>query len=79
MVLISYIANTGLMNAVNYTTRQFQSSFKVQGDATLRLQYQNCGWLVAVGYNIYGRSKEKLYKTCDYQNPMDARHFAVKA
>jgi hypothetical protein len=66
-----------IMNAASYTTREIESSFKVQGDATLRLQYQNCGWLAAIGYNIYGRSKETFKKT-DLTNELDKRFFAIK-
>lgn len=68
----------GLTNAASFTTREIQSSFKVQGEATLRLQYQNCGWLAAIGYDIYGRSKEKLCKANEFKNAIDDRHFGLK-
>jgi hypothetical protein len=54
-----------LINAVNFTTRKIKSSFSVQGDASLRLLYNYCGWAVGLGYNIYGRSTEKISGLCD--------------
>ena len=66
-----------LINAVNYTTRQIRSSFDVQGDASIRLLYQDCGWAFGVGYNIYGRSREKLELTKN-KIAIDANMYGLK-
>lgn len=49
-----------IIRASDWTTRTIESSFDVMGDASLKLMYRNCGWAVGLGYNIYGRSTEKL-------------------
>ncbi len=60
-----------LIPAINTTTRSVESSFKVQGDASLRFLYRACGWAAGVGYNVFGRSNEKLCldrDCCDREN-----------
>lgn len=69
-----------LINAINFATRKVRSSFGVQGDAALRLLYKSCGWALGVGYNVYGRSHEKLTEVCR-ENCFDrnrGRHFGIK-
>lgn len=66
-----------LINAVNYTTREIKSSFDVQGDLTLQLLYKNCGWAVGLGYNVYGRSQEKI-RPSKTPNAIDLKHFGAK-
>lgn len=66
-----------LENAVNYTTRQISSSFKIQGEGTIRLLYKDCGWAFGAGYNIYGRSTEKLEPTKTV-NKIDNKFFGMK-
>ncbi len=66
-----------LVPAANVTTKRVESSFKVQGDASLRLLYRACGWAAALGYNVYGRTREKLRFArgcCD----IDGRNFGIK-
>lgn len=55
-----YAGTNGLINAINYATRPVSSSFDVQGDAAIRFIYKHDCFTVAVGYNIFGRSEEKL-------------------
>lgn len=55
-----YVGANGLIPAINYTTRNVTSSFGVQGDASLRCIYKHNGLSVAIGYNVFGRSREKL-------------------
>jgi hypothetical protein len=58
-------AYTGtLMPGINYTTREVESSFGAQGDGSISLVYYNCGWAAGLGYNFYGRSKEKIECSC---------------
>lgn len=49
-----------LINGTEFTVRKVDSSFAVQGDAALGLIYHLCGWAFGIGYNIYGRSAEKI-------------------
>ncbi len=70
-----------LINAINFATRKVRSSFSVQGDAALRLLYKSCGWALGVGYNVYGRTNEKLADVCrnnDCFNRNRGRFFAIK-
>lgn len=70
-----------LVPAINFTTRKVRSSFSVEGDAALRLLYKSCGWALGVGYNVYGRSNEKLADVCrnnDCFNRNKGRFFAIK-
>lgn len=49
-----------LIRASDWTTRKVESSFDVMGDASLKFLYRTCGWAFGVGYNVYGRSAEKI-------------------
>lgn len=49
-----------LINAINFTTRDVRTSFKVTGDASAKFAYRNCGFMADIGYNIWGRSCEKV-------------------
>ncbi len=53
-----------LIPGVNWLGRRVESSFAVQGDAALRLLYRSCGWALGVGYNVFGRTHEKLENAC---------------
>ncbi len=67
-----------LINAVNFTTQRIKSSFNIQGDAALRIVYRYCGLAIGVGYNVYGRSKEKLSELSFKCNEFNRRHFGIK-
>ncbi len=67
-----------LINAVNFTTRKIKSSFSVQGDASLRLLYLTCGWAVGIGYNIFGRSEEKISGLCDPCREFTTHRYGIK-
>ncbi len=66
-----------LINAIKFSTREVDSEFSVQGDAAFRFVYYNCGWAVGAGYNVYGRSREKLSLT-DTSCETPDRLFAIK-
>jgi hypothetical protein len=67
-----------LINAVNFTTRSIESSFGVQGDASLRLLYKHCGWAFGLGYNVYGRSEEKLQHVGVGSDAIQGKHYGIK-
>ncbi len=49
-----------LISAVDFTTRNVDVQIDVQGEALVQLLYRHCGWTAGVGYNVYGRSREKI-------------------
>lgn len=49
-----------LIRASDFTTRKVESKFDVMGDASFKFMYRTCGWAFGLGYNIYGRSAEKI-------------------
>ena len=53
-------AQTSIQNLVNLSTLDAESSFGIEADASVALDYVSNGWNLAVGYNIWGRSAEKL-------------------
>lgn len=59
-------AYSRLINAINYTTRCVKVRADVLGEALLEFVYRNeCGFGAGVGYNLYGRSKDKICQVCD--------------
>jgi len=56
----AFAYNGSLISGVNFTTRQVTSSFDVQGDAAIRLVWERGGFRGSIGYEIWGRSREKL-------------------
>jgi hypothetical protein len=49
-----------LVRANTFTTRNVESKFNVEGEALFQFVYRHCGWTAGLGYNLYGRSSEKL-------------------
>lgn len=70
--------NGNLTNAISFTTRKIDSSFGVQGDATFRLLYKNCGWAFGVGYNVFGRSAETIKGPYELADDVKGKHFGIK-
>jgi hypothetical protein len=66
-----------LVRGTDVAARHAQSSFAVQGDATLGCIYHHCNWAFGAGFNIFGRSHETLTNvtpTCD----LNKRAFGIK-
>jgi len=55
-----YAYNGVLIPGVNFSTRNVESSFDVQGDAALRLVWEHRKFRGSIGYEIFGRSHEKV-------------------
>ena len=57
----------GIQNLINYTTLSSDSSFGVEADIAIALNY-TCwrGWSFDLGYELYGRSAETLAITGDF-------------
>lgn len=74
---IKYFDVNKLAWGTTFSTLDVHSSFAMQGDAALQIMYRNCGWAFSFGYNVYGRSSEKITQLegqCDRTN----RNFGLK-
>jgi hypothetical protein len=49
-----------LVPGINFTTRNVDVKFDVEGEAALQFIYRHGCWSGAVGYDIWGRSREKI-------------------
>ena len=74
----SGVYNGNLIHVIDFTTRKVNSSFGVQGDASFRLLYKNCGWAVGLGYNIFGRAAETLSCPSEVSDNLKGRNFGIK-
>jgi hypothetical protein len=68
-----------LVTAINYTTRHTRVKLDFQGEFALELAYQNaCGLSAGVGYNFYGRSKERMKLSTTADLTIEARKLGFK-
>lgn len=67
-----------LINALNFTTREIKSSFDLQGEITAQLMLRWCNWSFAAGYNMFGRSSEKIRQAGNPCRQYEGKHFGVK-
>lgn len=52
-----------LLPGTSFTERQANVSVNVKGEAVIELRYRNnCGWSTGLGYDVFGRSREKICK-----------------
>lgn len=77
-IVNNYVFTEELVAGPNWTTRAINSAFGVQGDASFKLMYHNCGWAFGLGYNVYGRSAESLEMLPNCENPNAAWNVATK-
>ncbi|MBN2267321.1 MAG: hypothetical protein JW725_03195 [Candidatus Babeliaceae bacterium] len=55
-----------MINAINYTTRRVYVNVDLLGEGLLECAYKNeCGLGASIGYNIYGRTKDKICRVCE--------------
>ena len=54
------VYQNSIQNLVNLSTLESQSSFAFEGDAALALNYATGGLSMDLGYNVWGRTKERL-------------------
>ncbi len=58
-----------LWSVIDWSTRKAKVKVDVKGEGTLEFVYSNsCGFSAGIGYEIYGRSKEKICKICNLCN-----------
>ena len=58
--------NNDIENLINFSTLASQSSFGAEGDLAMAFNYAARGWTIDAGYEIFGRSQEKLVITGDF-------------
>lgn len=66
-----------IVNAVNISTIDIQSSFAVEGDFAIALDFHFDEWSLAVGYNGWGRSCETLMPSCSSKSAANFNNYAV--
>jgi hypothetical protein len=67
------IFQSSIQNLVNLSTLESQSSFAFEGDAALALTFNSDNFSADLGYNVWGRTGEKL----TISEQFDASRFAV--
>lgn len=80
MLLTKYAGTTPqnkVLNAVNITTIGVSSSFAVEGNFALVLDFHWCNWSLAVGYEGWGRTCEQLCVDCACPGAIDYNDYAV--
>jgi hypothetical protein len=68
-----------LINAINFTTRYVNVSVPLKGNAAVKLLYRFMNLHVGLGYEIYGKSSEKLcIKNGFVDTSLEGRRFGIK-
>lgn len=68
-----------IINAINYNTRFADVKVNVKGDAMIEFLYRNCGWMLGIGYNIYGNSREDIcIKDGFVDSSLNGRFFGIR-
>lgn len=65
----------GLLPLINVSTFNVDAGFAVQGDVAFKFSYITSDWDLDLGYEFWGRSKEKI---CLRSNSFDERKYALK-
>ncbi len=66
-----------ILNAVNITTLGINSSFAVEGNFALVFDFHWKNWSMAIGYEGWGRSCEKICIDCSCPGSVDYNEYAV--
>ena len=66
-----------ILNAVNITTLNISSSFAVEGNFAALFDFHWGNWSMALGYEGWGRSCEKLGVDCSCPGSVDFNEYAV--
>lgn len=68
-----------LVNGVDFATRAVRVGGSMLGDASIKLAYYYSKFGVETGYNVYGKSREKLFLMCDiYPSDLNHKLFGLK-
>lgn len=82
LLLARYIGTPGvyqneITNAINVTTLPVQSTFSVEGNFAVMLDYHHCNWNFGVGYEGWGRTCEQLSIDCGCTGGINLNEYAV--
>lgn len=80
LLLANYANNTyqnEITNAVNVTTIPITSSFSIEGDFAIMLDYHSGTWSAGIGYEGWGRSCEHLCIACCNSGPVNLNNYAI--
>lgn len=68
-----------LYNAIDFTTRRTNVEVSVEGEGVVGFTYKNeCGFGAGLGYNIYGKSEEKICGLCNTCNTLATKKLGIK-
>lgn len=72
--------NNKLWSVIDWSTRKTTIKMDVKGEALIELAYQDgCGFGAGIGYEVYGRSKEKICKICaPFNSTMGSKVLGLK-
>lgn len=73
---VTYAGN--LINAINYNTRDCFVRIDAKGELAIKLAYRNDSWCIDVGYDVYGRTREKVCIETDCPCDLQRRRFGIK-
>ncbi len=62
----------------NFSTLPVDVSAAVQGELVLKFAYTHCNWQFDLGYNLWGRSREKICPRCDGANGFAENTYGLK-
>ena len=68
------VYQNSIQNLINVSTIESDSSFDFEGDAAFALSFISGNYSVDLGYNVWGRTKEKLVLN---PNDFDAQRYAI--
>lgn len=71
------IFQNSIINAINITTLNVTSSFAVEGNFAALIDFHWCNWSLALGYEGWGRTCEKLGVDCSCLGSVDFNEYAV--
>lgn len=71
-----FVYTGNIINGINFTTRPAEVTVAVKGDASAKLAFRSPCWAVDVGYNFYGKTREKVCLKKDCSD--DSKFYAIK-
>lgn len=80
LLLANYANNmyqNEIINAINVTTIPVTSSFSVEGNFALMIDYHSGNWSGGIGYEGWGRTCEELCISCCNSNPVNLNNYAI--
>ena len=70
--------NHGLMNAINFATRNCEVHVGLKADVSAKICLTKCGWTLDAGYNFFYRTEEKVCIKTECPCFLDSRFLGFK-